>query len=66
MDRGTDYCRSKVTEYERRAQHATDEHIRTFLFRMRDSWVVAAKDFARVGSATPARPKRIKVNGSPG
>ena len=45
----TDYCRSKAAEYERRAKEATDKGIHTFLCRMRDNWVAAAKDFERVG-----------------
>jgi hypothetical protein len=49
MERETDYCRRKAAEYERRAQEAADKDIRTFLRRMRDNWVEAAKDFDRVG-----------------
>jgi hypothetical protein len=49
MERETDYCRRKAAEYERRAQEAADKDIRTFLCRMRDNWVEAAKDFERVG-----------------
>jgi len=43
MHRGTDYCRSKAAEYERRAQEATDESTRRFLYSMRDNWMIAAK-----------------------
>jgi hypothetical protein len=49
MERETDYCRRKAAEYERRAQEAADKDIRTFLCRMRDNWVEAAKDFERGG-----------------
>lgn len=48
MDRTTSYCRSKAAEYERRALEATDERIRTFLYRMRDNWEIAIKDFERI------------------
>jgi hypothetical protein len=56
----TDYCRSKAAEYERRAQEATDERIRTFLYRTRDNWVEVAKDFERVGGVrrTTIKPRR--------
>jgi hypothetical protein len=43
MHRGADYCRSKAVEYERRAQEATDEIIRRFLYWMRDNWMIAAE-----------------------
>jgi hypothetical protein len=62
MDQMTGYCRSKVTEYTRRAEETSDKQVRKFLYLMRDNWIAAAKDHEKVAGAkasrlvTPPRP----------
>ena len=66
MDRGSNYCRSKVAAYERRAQETTDKDLRTFLYRMRDNWLIAARDFekceTRPGRDLPPAPYRAAAD----
>jgi hypothetical protein len=37
-----DYCWRKAAEYMQRAEETTDEQVRTFFYRLRDSWIAAA------------------------
>jgi hypothetical protein len=37
-----DFCWSKAAEFTRRAEEATDQEVREFLYRIRDNWVRAA------------------------
>jgi hypothetical protein len=42
IDSKADYCRAKALEYTRRAEEASDQVTREFLYRMRDTWISAA------------------------
>jgi hypothetical protein len=42
MDAKIDYCWAKALEYTRRAEETTDNEVREFFYRLRDSWVRAA------------------------
>jgi hypothetical protein len=55
MDQITGYCRSKVAEYTRRAEEASDRQVRQFLYLMRDNWIAAAKDHEKVAGAKGSR-----------
>jgi hypothetical protein len=37
-----DYCWRKAAEYTKRAEETTDEQVRECLYRLRDSWMMAA------------------------
>ena len=42
MDNKAEYCWTKAVEYTRRAEDASDEEVREFFYRLRDSWIKAA------------------------
>jgi hypothetical protein len=42
MDARTDYCWRKAAEFARRAEETTDNEVRDFFYRLRDSWIRAA------------------------
>ena len=45
VDRTADHYRKKAAEYEREALKATDATRRTFLYMMRDQWLIVAEAF---------------------
>jgi hypothetical protein len=58
MDAKIDYCWAKALEYTRRAEEATDDEVRDFFYRLRDTWVRAAnrQDAIAAIDRTAARP----------
>jgi hypothetical protein len=55
MDETAGFCRSKVAEYTRRAEEASDKHVRKFLYLMRDNWVAAARNHEKMDAAKASR-----------
>jgi hypothetical protein len=49
-----DYCWSKAAEYTKRAEETSDEQVREFLYRLRDSWMMAANRNERLGAGDAA------------
>jgi hypothetical protein len=37
-----DYCWRKAAEYTQRAEETTDDQVRVFFYRLRDTWISAA------------------------
>ena len=46
-----EYCWSKALEFTRRAEETTDDEVRTFFYRLRESWIRAANHQELLGEA---------------
>ena len=62
MDHKVDYCWAKAIEYTNRAEQATDDEVREFFYRLRDSWIKAANR-AEVAPDSPSTITAARVVG---